>query len=148
MAATLLILLLSAGWPAGARAQEVAAANLSSIEVRLPTQSVFAERVKIRDWPSLVSREQMTLLPATGATFHQAARFPQTRLQNRPRHYNTAQRIAASVGMGFAGFFAGGYLGAKLEPDCRCDDPGLQGFIIGAPIGAAAGAIFGAWLTR
>jgi len=41
------------------------------------------------------------------------------------------------------GLFAGGFLGAKLEPDCNCDDPGLQGFVIGAPIGAIAGGILG-----
>ncbi len=44
---------------------------------------------------------------------------------------------------GVGGFFGGGFLGAKLEPDCNCDDPGLRGFLIGAPIGAATGAILG-----
>jgi hypothetical protein len=42
------------------------------------------------------------------------------------------------------GFFAGGYLGAKIEGDgCHCDDPGLKGFLIGAPVGAVAGGILG-----
>lgn len=62
-------------------------------------------------------------------------------LQRRAAHRNHRR-------MGFAGFLAGGYVGAKVEGDCACDDPGLQGFIIGAPIGAAAGAIFGAWPSR
>jgi len=37
----------------------------------------------------------------------------------------------------------GGLVGSKLEPSCGCDDPGLRGFLIGAPIGAALGAIAG-----
>lgn len=42
-------------------------------------------------------------------------------------------------------FFAGGYLGAAIEGDrCHCDDPGLQGALIGAPLGAATGGILGA----
>jgi hypothetical protein len=43
-----------------------------------------------------------------------------------------------------AGFFAGGYLGAAIEGDrCHCDDPGLMGALIGAPIGATAGGVLG-----
>jgi hypothetical protein len=43
------------------------------------------------------------------------------------------------------GMVAGGVLGAKIEGDsCRCDDPGLKGFVIGAPIGAVLGGIAGA----
>ena len=43
------------------------------------------------------------------------------------------------------GFFAGGYIGAKIEGDCGgCDDPGLKGAVIGAPIGAVVGGILGA----
>jgi len=41
------------------------------------------------------------------------------------------------------GFFAGGLIGASLDRNCRCDNPGLQGFIIGAPIGAIAGGVLG-----
>jgi hypothetical protein len=51
--------------------------------------------------------------------------------------------------LGFAGFVAGGAIGVKIEGDsCACDDPGLQGLIIGAPIGAALGAIFGVWAVK
>lgn len=46
-----------------------------------------------------------------------------------------------------AGFFAGGYIGMKIEGNgCDCDDPGMQGVIIGAPIGAVVGAIVGTLL--
>jgi hypothetical protein len=43
----------------------------------------------------------------------------------------------------------GGYIGARIEGDrCRCDDPGLAGFIIGAPIGAIAGGVVGFKLSN
>ncbi len=51
--------------------------------------------------------------------------------------------IALGAALGVAGFFGGGILGAALEPDCNCDDPGLRGSLIGAPIGATVGAVVG-----
>jgi hypothetical protein len=51
--------------------------------------------------------------------------------------------------MGFAGFLAGGVVGARIEgKGCACDSPGMYGFLIGAPIGAAAGAIAGVMMVR
>jgi hypothetical protein len=51
--------------------------------------------------------------------------------------------LGASLGA-VGGFFAGGYLGAKIDGDCGgCDDPGFKGFLIGAPIGAIVGGILG-----
>ena len=37
----------------------------------------------------------------------------------------------------------GGLIGAGLDHNWRCDDPGLQGFVLGAPIGAVVGGILG-----
>jgi len=56
---------------------------------------------------------------------------------------SNGHKVAAGIIGGVAGFFLGGSLGAQIEPNCRCDDPGLKGFLIGAPIGAVAGAILG-----
>jgi hypothetical protein len=51
--------------------------------------------------------------------------------------------LGAVVG-GVGGFFGGLFLGAAIEGDgCNCDDPGLKGALIGAPVGAGAGAILG-----
>jgi hypothetical protein len=51
--------------------------------------------------------------------------------------------LGAAIGA-VGGFFGGGYLGAVIEGDrCHCDDPGLMGFIIGAPVGAVIGGILG-----
>jgi hypothetical protein len=52
--------------------------------------------------------------------------------------------VAGAIAGGVAGFFGGGFLGAHIEGDrCDCDDPGVRGFLMGAPVGAAAGAIAG-----
>ena len=52
------------------------------------------------------------------------------------------QRVVWTSLAGLGGFFAGGYIGAAIEGDrCNCDDPGLQGALIGMPIGTAAAAI-------
>jgi hypothetical protein len=59
----------------------------------------------------------------------------------RSKRRIVAGAIIGSVG----GFFAGGFLGAHIEGDrCNCDDPGVRGFLIGAPIGAVGGGIVGA----
>ncbi|HET7217692.1 MAG TPA: hypothetical protein VFJ02_06570 [Vicinamibacterales bacterium] len=72
--------------------------------------------------------------------------WPGTR---RASSYRAVQRGLAGAALGLAGFLAGGLTGAAIEgTGCACDDPGLQGFMIGAPVGAAAGAILGVWLAR
>jgi hypothetical protein len=59
------------------------------------------------------------------------------------RQRSIGRKIAGGAIGGVGGFFAGGYIGAKIDGECDCDDPGFMGFLIGAPIGAAAGAILG-----
>ena len=59
------------------------------------------------------------------------------------------QRATAGAAFGVGGFFLGGILGARLEGNsCACDDPGLKGFLIGAPIGAVAGAVAGVAMVK
>ena len=73
----------------------------------------------------------------------QAPRSNRSGARARSKKRIVAGAIAGSVG----GFFAGGFLGAHIEGDrCDCDDPGVRGFLIGAPIGALAGGIVGAKL--
>jgi hypothetical protein len=60
-------------------------------------------------------------------------------------------RTLIIAGAAVGGFFGGGALGHKLEntfAPCGCDDPGLKGALIGAPIGAIAGGVIAAILTR
>lgn len=53
-------------------------------------------------------------------------------------------RALTAFALGVGGLVVGGRIGAAIEGDsCRCDDPGIKGFVIGAPIGAAIGAIIG-----
>jgi len=71
----------------------------------------------------------------------QALRSNRSGSRARSKKRIVAGAIAGSVG----GFFAGGFLGAHIEGDrCDCDDPGVRGFLIGAPIGALAAGIAGA----
>jgi hypothetical protein len=59
------------------------------------------------------------------------------------RHGSFRQQVFATIGA-IAGMAGGGYLGVKIEGDrCHCDDPGLAGFVIGAPIGAIVGGVVG-----
>ena len=74
-------------------------------------------------------------------------RFLTARTSNRSETRGRSKKriVAGAIAGGVGGFFAGGFLGAHIEGDrCDCDDPGVRGFLIGAPIGAAAGAILGA----
>ena len=65
-------------------------------------------------------------------------------LQPVAQRKSVGRRIVGGALGGVGGFFAGGYLGAKIDGRCDCDDPGFKGFLIGAPIGTVIGAILGA----
>jgi hypothetical protein len=74
-------------------------------------------------------------------------RFSQRSGSNRsgPHARSKKRIIAGAIAGGVGGFLGGGFLGAHIEGDrCNCDDPGVRGFLIGAPIGAVAGGIVGA----
>ena len=77
---------------------------------------------------------------------------PSTRLQLNSRSPSTfpgARRLTAGLALGLVGFFGGGLAGAAIEGrGCHCDDPGMRGFVIGAPIGAGAGFAIGMLLAR
>jgi len=61
----------------------------------------------------------------------------------------SGRQAAWAVLGGVAGLLIGGRIGVAIEGDsCRCDDPGFKGFLIGAPTGAAGGAILGAVLAQ
>ena len=62
-----------------------------------------------------------------------------------PRRRPVGRKILGGALGAVGGFFAGGYIGAKIDGDCGgCDDPGFLGAVIGAPIGAVVGGILGA----
>ena len=99
-----------------------------------------------------VNLDPFTLWPVKGA--RRATRPPirSDRFLQAPRSNRSGTRarskkriVAGAIAGGVGGFFAGGFLGAHIEGDrCDCDDPGVRGFLIGAPIGAVAGGILGA----
>ena len=91
-------------------------------------------------WPAEGS-EPRTRLVMRSDWFLQAPTSTRSGARARSKKRIVAGAIIASVG----GFFAGGFLGAHIEGDrCNCDDPGVRGFLIGAPIGAVGGGIVGA----
>ena len=57
---------------------------------------------------------------------------------------------ALVVALGVVGGLVGGaYIGARIEgTGCQCDDPGLKGAMIGAPVGAIAGGVLAWILTK
>lgn len=74
--------------------------------------------------------------PAPPASLRQAAPAPRKR--------SVARTVLGAIVGAAGGFFAGGYTGAWIEGNrCHCDDPGLKGFMIGAPVGAVLGGIAG-----
>ncbi|PYR75080.1 MAG: hypothetical protein DMF86_16460 [Acidobacteria bacterium] len=66
------------------------------------------------------------------------------------RQYTAAERAVFITFGAIGGYFLGGYIGTAIDRlhNCRCDDPGLRGYIIGAPAGAVLGAIGVAYGTR
>ena len=84
------------------------------------------------------------------AISHAVQEAPPPRTTARPTHTRRSARSRAAwtiLGV-VGGAFAGVVLGAALEPDCRCDDPGVKGALIGLPVGAIGGGVAGFVLSR
>jgi hypothetical protein len=95
--------------------------------------------------PPVVAQSGVVQRPAPGA-----ARSQQRQRPPASRHRSSSSgRIAGAAIGAIGGFSLGGALGAALEGDsCNCDDPGLMGFVVGAPVGAAIGGVVGAMLGK
>jgi hypothetical protein len=99
------------------------------------TEGAWTRRFSIR-------RSLATLDYSAVAVAHDTP-APAFRTSSGAQQRSIGRKVASGVIGAVGGFFAGGFLGAQLEPACHCDDPGLQGFVIGAPIGAVIGGILG-----
>jgi len=132
--------------------------SAASAEAQLAGDAV-AVPLSIED--AVVSERSVDSAPAAAAQVHlrqsiatagteAAAQLQRERPRGIAAMQGSRQRSAWRKLVGGAvgavgGFFGGGYLGAKIEGNrCACDDPGLQGFLIGAPIGAVVGGVAGA----
>ena len=107
-----------------------------SLAVFAPAAATAQVAVNGHNPPQKIGR---LLIPTPGAE-------ALARLQVRPaaRQRSISRKVLGAIVGAVGGFFAGGYLGAAIEGDrCHCDDPGLKGALIGAPIGSAAGGILG-----
>ena len=108
---------------------------------------------------NLQTRALPSWLPALGVSDLPVDQLPLTTWQNAPgntggpeaTHASNARShrhssVGAVLGI-FGGMFVGGVVGSKLERlegPCGCDDPGLKGILVGAPVGAIVGGILGA----
>ena len=95
--------------------------------------------------PSALSRPTGLLRIPPAAQLERASLVPGRQNTAPSRDRGIGRMILGGAVGAVGGLFAGGYLGAKIEGNrCHCDDPGLTGALIGAPIGTAAGAVLGA----
>jgi hypothetical protein len=102
----------------------------------------FIERAAVADAPRLALRTAPRQVQTRSDA--PALLTAQTQTAARQERRSVGRVILGAAVGTVGGFFAGGYLGAKIEGnDCNCDDPGFKGFLIGAPIGAVAGGILG-----
>lgn len=84
----------------------------------------------------------MSRLRSTLETRHELALGSRARVPPQPtlaprgtRSRSIGRKVIAGVLGGVGGFFVGGMVGAAIEGNsCACDDPGLTGVVIGAPI--------------
>ena len=110
------------------------------------TGSAAAEPGDDRPIAAAVARLSFDQVEATGeapaeATAMQRPGYPVTQPSRGSR---VTRAILGGAAGAVGGAFLGGYVGAKLEPDCNCDDPGFKGFLIGFPVGGVVGGILGA----
>jgi len=96
--------------------------------------SIEAGRLQPGDWPAPAGKTDQLARAAESRSRQSFARSP--------RHRGAEKAMGAIAGA-LGGFLAGGLIGASLDRHCGCDDPGVNGFVIGAPIGAIAGGVLG-----
>lgn len=105
---------------------------------RAPRQADELKAARPHSIRQSVANYDFTFMPTL------AASQPAFQPSSVRRERSMARKVFGGVLGATAGLFAGGYLGAVIEGDrCQCDDPGLQGALIGAPIGTVVGAILG-----
>jgi hypothetical protein len=136
----------------GARAEAQIVAADSTVE-EIPSHGPSLVRnlrgvnhgaLQIREWRWSEKDTLLRASPSGQNRFGPGPRLmPPPQGRKSSRRSLIARRVVAGVAGGLLGFLGGGLLGSALEGSCACDDPGLAGFLVGAPIGAAVGAVAG-----
>jgi hypothetical protein len=92
-----------------------------------------------------IRRLPISTLDYSGAVISHRTQVPAFQASSAGRQRSGGRKVLGGVLGAVGGFFAGGFLGAAIEGGrCGCDDPGLAGFLIGAPVGAVTLGIVGA----
>jgi len=116
----------------------VAAAQTFPIDT-VAAERMRADRATVGDLRLSLNR----LVRESGAVADRQTQTPASQ-SSAPRERSVTRKFVGGALGAVGGFFGGLFLGAALEPDCNCDDPGFKGALIGAPIGAIVGGIVGA----
>jgi hypothetical protein len=116
--------------------------------VRGSEEPVRWATLRARSWPGTTLGRDLRGSPGSfddrGTVVSQRPRVPTFAASPAGRHRSTGRKVLGGVIGAVGGFFAGAYVGAAIEGQgCGCDDPGLKGAMIGAPIGTVAGAVLG-----
>jgi hypothetical protein len=102
----------------------------------------ISEQYRVKPWrPDDVRASEVSLSNLAVRLNRQPMPVSQTATPGRQR--SIRRKVLGAVVGATGGFFVGGFLGAKIDGECNCDDPGFVGFLVGAPIGSVAGGILG-----
>src|SRR5688572_33042345 len=77
-------------------------------------------------------RTPLILTPDPSVFASGVSRLSRAQRSQLPRRRSVGRRILGGALGAVGGFFAGGYIGAKIDGPCDCDDPGFKGALIGA----------------
>ena len=115
------------------------ARRADEIRVALPGAANKPTRVQPRNIRrSLATLDYGTTIVLNGKS------VPAAQASSRSYQRSSSRKAAGGLAGALLGLLAGGWLGAAIEGNCGCDDPGLAGAMIGAPVGAVVGGILGA----
>lgn len=119
----------------GLRAGVVVMVLLSAGQAQAQELTTRSPTVNFREALSKLDYSTMVVAPPTAPPAPQAPPAPRKRSQGR-------QTLGALLG-GAVGFVAGGFIGHTIDRQGRNPD-NFTGVLVGAPLGALAGAILGA----
>jgi hypothetical protein len=124
------------------RAQHTVAIVLMELMV---ASSLAAQEPSAR--PPMIPMAERPVPESLGRVMHLVPRQNPPRPRASTRHRRAGRATWTVLGVRGGGL-AGLYLGAAIDGECSCDDPGIRGIRIGVPLGAIGGGVAGFVLSR